>query len=349
MANKVKFNECLSVIPDALIWAEDQDVEGLKKFFIEDAQKPLYCIASGGSVSPIDYAALLYESKRGMAKVLTPLSMASVSDEALQTAKILIMCSSGKGCDEKYAAKRASKTNPKSTCAIVKNEGVENAVVNYLKKADSRWFAYDWLTHDKSFIATIDTICKFGLIYNAFSGTNSFPLFQLTIDISPKYCFYYGPRVEGKVPKLQDIKNYIVLYNGWSRPVAVDFESKMVESGIASVQLCDFRNFCHGRFIFTSKHIEDTALVLFITPREQQFVKDLIWGITWRDKTDVFPKNLPILKVETEYDSPLATIDLIVKAYVLFDEIAKVNNEEPCSPSNPCKIDKRFPKNTPFK
>lgn len=59
MANKVKFNECLSVIPDALIWAEDQDVEGLKKFFIEDAQKPLYCIASGGSVSPIDYAALL--------------------------------------------------------------------------------------------------------------------------------------------------------------------------------------------------------------------------------------------------------------------------------------------------
>lgn len=30
MANKVKFNECLSVIPDALIWAEDQDVEGLK-------------------------------------------------------------------------------------------------------------------------------------------------------------------------------------------------------------------------------------------------------------------------------------------------------------------------------
>lgn len=68
MANKVKFNECLSVIPDALIWAEDQDVEGLKKFFIEDAQKPLYCIASGGSVSPIDYAALLYESKKGMDK-----------------------------------------------------------------------------------------------------------------------------------------------------------------------------------------------------------------------------------------------------------------------------------------
>lgn len=111
MANKVKFNECLSVIPDALTWAEDQDVEGLKKFFIEDAHKPLYCIASGGSVSPIDYAALLYESKKGMAKVLTPLSMASVADEALQTAKILIMCSSGKGCDEKYAAKRASKTN----------------------------------------------------------------------------------------------------------------------------------------------------------------------------------------------------------------------------------------------
>ena len=217
-----------------------------------------------------------------------------------------------------------------------------------LKKAGSQWFVYEWLTLPKTFIATIDVICKFGLLYKAFTNDGDM-LGQLIVDTTPNHCFNYAPRVEGEIPKLQDIKNYIILYNGWSRPVAVDFESKMVESGMASVQLCDFRNWCHGRFIFLSKHLNDSALVLFLTPREQQFAEDLIGGVTWRDKKDVFPRNTPIIKVETALNSPLATMDLLVKMYVLFDEIAKAHDEEPCSPQNPCGIDKRFPKNTPFK
>ena len=188
----------------------------------------------------------------------------------------------------------------------------------------------------------------FSPFYKAFTGENEI-LGKLSVNLTPEHCFFYSPRVEGSIPKLQDIKNYIVLYNGWSRPVAADFESKMIESGIASVQLCDYRNWCHGRFIFLSKHMEDSALVLLLTPKEQQFVKDLFYGQTWRDKTDVFPANLPIIKVETENDSPIATLDLLVKIYVLFDEIAKANGDDPCKPINPCGIDKRFPKNTQFK
>ena len=347
MAYKVKFNECVSMITDALKWTEKQDVEGLRQFFMEDAKMPLYCFASGGSYSSVDYAALLYECNKGMAKALTPLSMSSISDDALKTAKILFTTSTGKGFDEKYVAKRATKVNPTNTYAIVREEE-NNDVIKTLKKAGSHWYVYEWLTQSKSFIATIDVICKFGLFYKAFTNDSDI-LSKLHIGTTPDQCFTYTPRVEGVIPKLQDIKNYIVLYNGWSRPVAVDFESKMIESGIASVQLCDYRNWCHGRFIFLSKHLNDSAIVLFLTPKEQQFVKDLIWGITWRDKQEVFPRNTPIIKIETELDSPLSTIDLLIKAYVLFDEIAKANDEEPCSPKNLCGIDKRFPKNTPFK
>lgn len=347
MSYKGKFKETLALIPDAIHWAGTQDVEGLRKFFAEHPQQPLYCLGSGGSFSAMDYAALLYEAHQGMAKALTPLSMSSVSDKALAGSKILFTTTSGKGVDEKYMAKRATKANPRNTCAMVRKEE-DNDIVKTLKKAGARWFAYEWLTQPKSFIATIDVICKFGLLYKAFTNDGDM-LGKLNVDTTPSQCFTYAPRAEGSIPKLQDIKNYIVLYDGWSRPVAVDFESKMVESGIASVQLCDYRNWCHGRFIFLSKHLSDSALVLFLTPKEHQFVKDMIWGVTWIDKKDVFPRNTPVIKVETALDSPLATIDLLVKMYVLFDEIAKAHDEEPCSPQNPCGIDKRFPKNTPFK
>lgn len=347
MAYKETFANSLNMIPEALKWAERQEIKQLHDFFIEDAQRPLYCFASGGSYSSVDYAALLYEANQGMAKALTPLSLSSVSDDALKAAKILFTTSEGRGHDEKYVAKRAAKANPENTCAIVRNGGDDNDVVKKLRKAGSKWLVYEWLTLSKSFIATIDTICKFGLFYRAFSGENVI-LDKLSVNLTPEHCFSYSPRVEGTIPKLKDIKNYIVLYNGWSRPVATDFESKMIESGIASVQLCDYRNWCHGRFIFLSKHMEDSALVLLLTPKEQQFVKDLFYGQTWRDKIDVFPANLPIIKVETEYDSPLAALDLLVKIYVLFDEIAKANGDEPCKPMNPYIIDKRFPKSTPF-
>ena len=347
MAYKGTFAQSLEMIPDALKWAEEQDISELRSFLTNEPSKPLYCFASGGSFSPMEYAAMLYESNMGLAKALTPLSMSAVSDNVLQASKIMLMTSSGKGCDEITVAKRAAQTNPHDTYAIVRNYDDENKVVKILGKTNARWHAYDWLVKSKSFIATVDTICKFGLFYRAFTGSKAI-LDKSQIDLNPESCFTYGPRVEGDVPTLGNIRNYIVLYNGWSKPVATDFESKMIECGLASVQLCDYRNFCHGRFIFLSKHIQDSALVLLVTPRERKFIESLFYGVTWRDKKDVFPKETPIVKIETNLDSPLATIDLLVKMNVCFDQIAKSFDDEPCSPTNPSGIDKRFPKNTPF-
>lgn len=115
MAYKETFANSLNMISEALKWAERQDIKKLRGFLIEDAQKPLYCFASGGSYSAVDYAALLYEANKGMAKALTPLSLSSVSDDALKAAKILFTTSEGRGHDEKYVAKRAVKVNPENT------------------------------------------------------------------------------------------------------------------------------------------------------------------------------------------------------------------------------------------
>ena len=349
---KFKFEDSLTRIPEALEWAEKQDVERLRRFFIENSNIPLYCFSSGGASSALEYAALLYETNQGMAKALTPLMMASISDAALKRAKILIVTGDGDGWDEKYTSKRAIMVNPDGVAAIVRDSGVDNYVIRQLKKVTTNWFVYKWIMsngEDKPFISTVETMCKFALFYKAFTNESEIAN-KLDINLNPESCFTYGARKEGNVPELKQIKNFIVLYAGWSKPVATDFECKMIESGFASVQLCDYRNFCHGRFIFLSKHLEDSTLVLFLTPREQQFAKDLILeAVTWMDKKDVFPVDTPIVKIETGFDSPIATIDLMVKMQVFFNEVAKSFGDEPCDPSNPCGIDKRYPRSTEFK
>lgn len=342
-----KFEKSLQLIRPALEWAEKQDVERLSQYLLESANIPLYCFSSGGSSASNDYLALLYESNKGMAKSLTPLAMASISDEALKTAKIVITSGGGHGCDEEYTVNRAAKVNPQGVCGITSKNDGKNVIINTLKGITNNWFLFN-TPRMEGFLGTDSIIAMFGIFYKAFTKDDKF-VSKLDFDLTPTHCYSYAPRVEGDIPSIKDIKNYIVLFSGWSRPIAQDFESKMIESGIASVQLCDYRNFCHGRFIFISKHLEDSAFVLFLTPREKEYAKRLILeGKTFRGNLDVFPKNTAIIKIETELDSPLASIDLMIKSQVCFNDIAKANrfsdDDDPCDPANPCGIDKRFPR-----
>lgn len=348
-----KFEDSLSMIPNAIKWAEKQNVERLSRFLLESANVPLYLFGSGGNSSANDYAALLYETNEGMAKSLTPLAMASISDKALQSAKILITCGNGHGQDEKYIVPRAAALNPHGVCGLTRSNDGDNLLVNTLKEVTTNWFQYDWPSQD-SFIATVSAIARFGLFYKAFTNDQEF-LGKLDLDLRPNHCFNYAPRVEGAAfkdvdgrdffPQLNEIRNFIVLYSGWSRPVAVDFESKMIECGIASVQISDYRNFCHGRFIFPSKHLEDSALILFLTPKELSYADNLILKAkTYRGDRDLFPPQTPIIKIQSELDNALASIDLLIKMNVCFCEIAKAFGDEPCNPKNPYDIHKEVPR-----
>lgn len=345
--NGKNFEDSLLMIEDALKWAERQDTSRLSEFFIENANVPLYTFASGGNFSAMDYCAMMYETNKAIAKPLTPLMMASLSDDTLRNAKILIYIGEGKGPDEEYMVKRAARVNPDGVCGVTRNNFAKNILVDTLKSVTDNWFVYN-IPSQRAFIATVSTIAEYGLFYKAFTNDNSFTN-KLIINLNPDACFKYAPRVEGyEIPELSQIKNFIVLYSGWSKPVAYDFESKMVECGIANVQLADYRNFCHGRFIFLSNHFEESAFVLFLTPREIAFAKKLILEGENHQREDLFPPQTAIITISTELDEPLASIDLLIKMQVCFNEIAKVNDVEPNNPNNPYSIDKRVPRNKAF-
>ena len=74
------------------------------------------------------------------------------------------------------------------------------------------------------------------------------------------------------------------------------------------------------------REVSDVAVVLLQTPRERVIAQRL---------RKVLPPETPIISIETEHNSPLATIDLLVKANVLIANIAeKYNGINPCDPKN---------------
>ena len=360
---KNTFEEGVKTIPSILEWVEKQDVSQMTRFFIQAPNVPMYLFASGGAASAIHYAALLYESNKGMAKPLNPLMMASISDEALMNSKIFIFSTSGGGVDTKYALKRALEAKSKEEKKKEEKEKYNGLAVlsrdndddNYLIKTFIRetgkesWFQYKWPGYE-GFVSPVSGIAVMSLFYKAFLGKNDIAS-KLNVDLNPNSCFSYRPRKEGNIPPLKDIKTFIALYGGWSEPVVYNFENTMIEGGLANVQMSNYRNYGHGRFIYLSNHFEDCAYVLFVTPREKDFIDYFIINATFYEYglKEVFPSNLPIIIIETEHDSPLATIDLLIKTKVLLSEIAKAHKENPCNPNNKMNIPKGALINTEFK
>ena len=345
---KFAFVDCLSLVKNTLSWAEKQDVSGLQRFLFTRPELPMFCLSSGGSSSALSYAALLYSAYKGLARMVTPLTFSSFSDDSIRNSKVLILSKSGKGTDVKYLTDRILPLNPSNTAGIThaKSEG-ENLLLDRLTKTNDNWFVYDWEDHE-GFIATLSPFAMFGLFYKTFTNDSSFTD-KLNLDLSPAKCFNYHYLQSDETPNaFKNIKNYIVLYSGWSEPVAQDFESKMIESGYASVQLCDYRNFTHGRFIFLSNHLEDSALVLMLTPREKEFVEKLILKAKNRDRALLYPAKTQIITLESEFDSPLAAVDLLCKEVVFFTEIGKSVGYDPNHPDNLSGIDKRIPRGIDF-
>ena len=345
---KFAFADCLPLVKNTFRWAEQQDVSGLQRFLFTHPELPMFCLSSGGSSSALSYAALLYSAYKGLARMVTPLSFSSVSDDSIRNSKVLILSKSGKGTDIKYLIDRILPLNPERTAGIThaKEEG-ENWLLDSLIKTNNNWFVYDWEDHE-GFIATLSPFAMFGLFYKTFTNDDCFTD-KLNLDLSPSKCFNYRYlNCPDKPAAFKDIKNYIVLYSGWSEPVAQDFESKMIESGFASVQLCDYRNFTHGRFIFLSNHLEDSALVLMLTPREKEFVDRLILKAKNREGGKLYPAKTQIVTLESTFDSPLAAVDLLYKEAVFFTEIGKSVGYDPNHPDNLSGIDKRIPRGIDF-
>ena len=332
-------SELLKEASDIIKFAEQADTGRFREWLLRDRIRPLVCIGNGGKYTT--YPALLYQMMSSIGKSATPLEFATMSPEAIGNSKILILSNGGANIDIKYATKRAAKYNKNNTACFTFTDTDDNIMVKTFGLEQSFVFKNDFYD---GFISIRSKILTYALLYKAFSGDASFAdkircTGQYKVDMNKG----------GSFPRWSNINHFNVLYGSYGEPVAHDIESTMVEGGIASVQLTDYRNFCHGRFIFGSNHCAnkkvkttDVCTVLLISPREEKIAREI------REKA--LPDNMPIVEIRTELDDPLATIQLLIDALTfLFNVAERCFDINPNSPKNFSAIDKRIPKNSiPF-
>ena len=310
------FKEELKKLSETIRWAEQQDVTHLVRFlFAENKQIPLVCIGSGGSLSACHHAVQLYMHRNGvLAQAMTPLQLMYSGREVLRSSKLLFLSASGKNKDILNAIKYGVKYNETGMMSLTlrKHNPTEELLEQYPKVL--RW-CEDIPSEKDGFLATNSLLATFTLLNRSFDGELVGDKIAFDGTYSKNYEF-----------NLANIQNFIVLYGAAGDPVAWDIESKLTEAALGSALLSDYRNFGHGRHHWFDKRGDNSCIIALVTPVERELAYKTIGCL---------PKSVPIIYIETELDGPLASIDMLLKAFRFVNYLGEARGIDPGKPGVP--------------
>lgn len=314
------------------------DLGPIKDFLFTNPGEPLVATGSGGAATAGDFAALLYGARGGVATSVSPYTFNSFGDEALKTAKILLVSKGGHNNDIVFATRRALEVNPDKTIAINFNGSEQNVARKlFLKAGSDKSFVIPMRNVHDGFVSTGTSLSYFAIFTRIFQPDVDLEKYKTPPEVPFTLC-----RNDGTLLSPEDfktVKNYVILHGSWGRPVADNLEGKLVECGLAGAGVYDYRNYCHGRFIFTSNHLEDSAVILFVSPRERDIAA----------RTRAFlPASTRLVIIETGHNAPEASLDLLIRSTEFFHTLCTTCGVDPECPKNPGRIDKRKPMWVPF-
>ena len=306
------FKDELTNIPSTIQWAEQQDVSSLSKFlFGESKQTPLICIGSGGSLSACHYAAMLSRQRNGVLdEAMTPLQLMYSGREIIRGSKLLFLSASGKNKDILNAIKYGVKYNEVGMMSLTLRKGnpTEELLQQYPKV--QRW-CEDIPTEKDGFLATNSLVATFTLLCKAAVGSKFKVQSSKPLNLEP---WNLEPW------------NFLVLYGALGEPVAWDIESKLTEAALGSALLSDYRNFGHGRHHWFAKNKNNSCIIALVTPVEKELV----------DKTlACMPADVPVIYIETELDTPQASIDLLLQVFRFVNALGQARGIDPGRPGVP--------------
>lgn len=118
----------------------------------------------------------------------------------------------------------------------------------------------------------------------------------------------------------------LVLADSWGWPAAVDAESRLHESALASAQVTDWRNFAHGRHYWLARRWKSTAVLALVSPYSKELA----------DRTlELLPTGTPVARLETNHLQAAASLNLLVKVMYLVGMLGKLNGVDPGRPVVP--------------
>jgi fructoselysine-6-P-deglycase FrlB-like protein len=255
-----RFSDELQELPTTMQWAAEQDVAMLRRAVQLYGDRGLLAVGSGGSFTAAAYAADQHFRACGRpSQAITPLEVFQVPAYAATNAAGLLLSAEGKNKDILAAAKqlrlRACPTfglTLRSTSPLVELCDETGAAC---------LVAYDMPWGKDGYLATNSLVATLVMLWRAYAS-DAVVASELPLLVSWYLQFDQHIKQAGKMKRSG---RALILHGAVGRIGAIDLESKLTEGALAFGQVCNFRQFAHGRHLQLSQLSEPVTVVSFST------------------------------------------------------------------------------------
>lgn len=253
-----RFVDELQQLPATMQWAVEQDVALLRRAVQLYGDRGLLAVGSGGSFTAAAYAADQHFRVYGRpSQAITPLEVFQVPTNAAANAAGLLLSAEGKNHDILAAAKqlrlRACPTiglTLRSTSPLVELSDETGA---------ASLAAYDMPWGKDGYLATNSLIATLILLWRAYEAD---AIVAAELLLLANWYLQFDRRIE-LAGRMKRSGRALILHGAVGRIGAIDLESKLTEGALAFGQVCNFRQFAHGRHLQLSQLSEPVTVVSF--------------------------------------------------------------------------------------
>lgn len=296
----------LSALPDTYGDALRTDASAICEAFARLGQRPALFIGSGGTMAVASLGAHLHEAaRRQPARAVTALEAAEVPP--LERRGAVLFSSSAKHPDARRVLADFQRARFRPAL-----------VMTHRDAADLQSRAGE----DTAILTLPPLQCADG-----FLATGS--ILQLTVLLLRAYGFSAAldPELNADPPSAKPIRDeLLVLTPPALMPVAQDIEVRLVESGLAAVQVTDYRNFAHGRHTGFARRAARTTVVA-LSDRGSAPLAEAT--------TRALPAGTDLRRWHTDSDWPRALVDLLIRSMHLVAVVGEAAGLDVARPSVP--------------
>lgn len=307
----------LSKIGDTLVTASEADIDALKAAISSASEDSILAIGSGGSYTVASLICSLHEKYTGrVSRAVTPLELIC-NPTLASNSPIFIVSAEGKNPDVLEALTRARHRSSRTVHVLTnRQQSPLMESVGVLNDVTPHVFS---LIEKDGYLATNSLVLDSALIARAYAELDDKDDF---VAPDPKNIELKDGSLREVLAAASDFvreavsrRGLIIVYSPKLEPIARDLESKFSESALLFTQLADFRSFAHGRHLWLTSRIADSAVVVLSEPTTEAL---------WEDMCSRLPEGVPIFALSLIDAKPS---DLIAGLIAVMELVSLIANE----------------------
>lgn len=255
-----RFIDELQQLPATIRWAAEQDVALLRRAVQLLGDRGILAVGSGGSFTAAAYAADQHFRVYGRpSQAITPLEVFQVPANAAANAAGLLLSAEGKNYDILAAAKQLRLR----ACPTI---GLTLRSVSPLVELSNETGAaslavYDMPWGKDGYLATNSLVATLILLWRAYAAD---AVVAAELPLLMDWYLQFDHRIK-QAGCMKRSGRALILHGAVGRIGAIDLESKLTEGALAFGQVCNFRQFAHGRHLQLSQLSEPVNIVSIST------------------------------------------------------------------------------------